>query len=175
MSPSPLQQAIAARLEVNQNAIDWVSIQNSRLRSRYHESVLQWIANKQQSPAGAQLPPVPEPPAAWDIRVHTPDAAEIVYDAQFPGIPPRLEDFEGTEPVTAKYVDPPTPATPHGPIIGNAIGGGWFQAGYKENGREVQDKSPIGVIVSGTSRDGISGTFERVGSAVPPGWWLKKA
>lgn len=176
MTPSPQQQAISARLVVNKDVQDWVNSINARLTSQYHESILVWKHYKEtfQGRPDMTIPPIPDPPNAYDIRVHQNTPEEANYDANYPGIPPRLEDYQSANPICPKYVDTDTPSVA-GPVIGNSMGGGWFAAGYTSGGAIVNDASPAGVTVQGTSRDGVSGTFQKYGTVVGPGWWLKIA
>lgn len=53
-------------------------------------------------------------------------------------------------------------------LIGSAIldAPGWFSI-------QIGDKTPVGMVVAGTSQDGQSGLFKRHGAAMGGGWFQK--
>lgn len=174
MSPSPQDQAIAARRVLNDDVLNSVAQTNARRRSQYHEQILQWIGYRDELQGRGEVPPIPDPPRAWATRPHEYTAEESAYDAKYPGIDPRIDDYETDQPVEPKYEDKPYPVA-SGAVIGVSIGGGMFSAGYVEGGKEIQDKTPAGMKVTGISRDGVHGDFVKQAAFVGPGWWLKVA
>ena len=174
MSPSPYQQALAAAIEENNDALAYVVAKNKSLISDYAIKIQVWIAS-QVGPGPVSAAPVPDPAHKWDTRVEAViDSAQQEFYAKYPGIPQPLEAFETGEPVCAKYVPQASPEIPQGPIIGARNWGNWFNAGYVDQTTHVivTDATPAGVVLTGTSHDGVTGRFTKFEGAGSPGWWL---
>ncbi len=113
---SPQSQALAARLEVNQYVLDSNAVENKMLRSKYAEDVRQWVWNKEQHKVGMKLGPIPVPPASWIAVPHINTPVEDLYNASYPGMPPRIDDSQIGPPVAEQFVEfvaapPPPPGT----------------------------------------------------------------
>lgn len=109
---TPTSEAISAREELLGDISQDNSQRNKTLAAIYAEAVRQWVSNQQQLPATAVLPPIPIPPPSWITLPHSYTQAETQYDAQYPGIPPLVDQSQTGPPVAAQYVPPSAPAPP---------------------------------------------------------------
>jgi hypothetical protein len=150
---SPQSQAIDGRAVVNNDVLNWVAYADKRLTSQYDEAVRQWVANKQQLPAGAKLPPIPVPPTSWIVVPHAYTAQEKLYDASYPGIAPLIDDSQTGPPVEPQYVEPTAPPKP---ASGTVVNIGPFLRTEVQNGKMVSlyaalpdDNMPAGFLMPG--------------------------
>lgn len=114
VNSSPSQLALDARVGLNNATVALDAAKNAQLAAQYKESVNQWVVADQQLPAGTHTDPIPDPPASWvEVPITpAPNSPDALYDAQWAGLPKRLDSVQTGPPVAPKYTPPSTPTPP---------------------------------------------------------------